>query len=161
MRRREFREVYSYINNPQKCVIAVTQDVSGKYNLITLEWFMKTSINPPMYAISIGHTRYSYECLQKKRFFNLVFLSKEQIETAILAGTLSGRDLDKLEKSKEPFFVGRLEKLPILKRAVANLECKVVTQVRSGDHTIFVGEVKHSYLDDTKDVLLISDLKRK
>ena len=161
MIRREFNEVYKYTNAPQKCVIAITKDYAGKYNLITLEWFMRTSILPPMYAISIGHTRYSYECLQKNRFFNLVFLSKEQLETAILAGTLSGKDLDKLEKSKESFFLGRLEKLPILKRAVANLECKVVTQVRSGDHTIFVGEVKHSYLDNSKDVLLVSDLKRK
>jgi len=161
MNRSEFVDVYRYINNPQKCVIAVTQDENGKYNLITLEWFMKTSITPPMYAISIGHTRYTHECLQKNRYFNLVFLSKDQRDTALLAGSKSGRNIDKLAISNEPYFLGRLQKFPLLKNAVANFECQIITQVKSGDHTIFVGEVKHSWLDNTKEVLLVSDLANK
>jgi flavin reductase (DIM6/NTAB) family NADH-FMN oxidoreductase RutF len=161
MKRSEFSEVYRYINNPQKCVVAITQDAEGKYNMITLEWFMKTSIDPPMYAISIGHTRYSHACLQKNRYFNLVFLAQEQRDTAILAGSKSGRELDKFAVSGEDIFPGSLAKYPLLKAAVANFECKVVTQVKSGDHTIFVGEVKHYWLDKSKEVLLVSDLRKK
>jgi flavin reductase (DIM6/NTAB) family NADH-FMN oxidoreductase RutF len=42
---------------------------------------------------------------------------------------------------------GKLQKLPVLKDAAAVFECEVVTQVKSGDHTIFVGEVKYSWSD--------------
>jgi len=35
---------------------------------------------------------------------------------------------------------------------------KVVTQVKSGDHTIFVGEVKHAWLDEEKEVITVKDL---
>lgn len=160
MNKTDFNELYRYINNPQKCVIAIVMDENNRPNLITLEWFMKTSIAPPMYAISIGHTRYSHACLQKNRTFNLVFLSKSQVDTAILCGSKSGRDIDKLQTSKEDFFAGRLNKLPILRSAVGVMECQVVTQVKSGDHTIFVGEVKHSWIDKSKAVLLVSDLKK-
>ena len=40
---------------------------------------------------------------------------------------------------------GKLTDIPLLADAVANFECKTITQVRSGDHTIFVGEVKYSW----------------
>ena len=161
MRRIDFSEVNKSIKHPQKCVVAVVKDRNDKFNMITLEWFMRSSIDPPIYAISIGHLRYSYECLQQNRFFNLVFLSKEQVNTAIISGSKSGRNIDKFVETKEPFFAGRLANFPILREAVANFECKVISQVRSGDHTIFLGEVKHSWLNKDKEVLLVSDLKNK
>jgi flavin reductase (DIM6/NTAB) family NADH-FMN oxidoreductase RutF len=80
------------------------------------------------------------------------------VETAKLAGSKSGRDIDKFEISGEEWFVGRFRKLPILRKAVANFECEIVTQVKSGDHTIYVGEVKHSWINKEQDnVLTIKD----
>jgi len=158
MKKTTYSEAGVAVKKPAKIAIAVVQDVAGKYNTITLEWFMKTSIKPTMYAISIGHTRYSYQCLQNFRFFNLCFPSLEMKGAANLSGSRSGRDLDKLEAMKEDYFPGKLAKLPVFRNAVANFECEIVTQVRSGDHTIFVGEVKYSWLNKEKDLLLLKDL---
>ena len=158
MNRVDFIIAKKLILHPAKITLAVVQDENGNNNLITLEWFMRTSIKPPMFAISIGHTRYSYECLQKVRKFNLCFPSKKMKELAIFCGSKSGRDLDKLETNNVEWFKGRWAQLPILKNAVANFECEVVSQVRSGDHTIFVGEVKYSWIDSNEEVLLAEDL---
>jgi flavin reductase (DIM6/NTAB) family NADH-FMN oxidoreductase RutF len=79
-------------------------------------------------------------------------------DAALLSGTKSGRDLDKLTAMNEDFFPGKLAKLPIFRNAAANFECEIVTQVKSGDHTIFVGEVKHSWVDKSKKPLLFIDL---
>ncbi|MCD4817821.1 MAG: flavin reductase family protein [Candidatus Cloacimonetes bacterium] len=158
MLREDFSNVIKAVKHPAKVTIAVVKDDLGKNNLITLEWFMRTSINPPMFAISIGHPRYSYECLQNFRFFNLCFPSKEMKDFTLLCGTKSGRDIDKLSVSKESWFKGKLAQLPILKNAVANFECKTITQIRSGDHTIFVGEVKYSWLSKGKKMLFVSDI---
>jgi flavin reductase (DIM6/NTAB) family NADH-FMN oxidoreductase RutF len=158
MQRTDFNHAYSLVKHPSKVTIAAVRDSKGKNNLITLEWFMKTSIVPPMLAISIGHTRYSYECLQAERYFNLCFPSPEMIELIRLSGSQSGRDIDKLAHTEEPWFEGRLAKLPVLKNAAACFECQVVSQVKSGDHTIYVGEVKHSWSNENKNVFLSVDL---
>lgn len=41
-------------------------------------------------------------------------------------------------------------KPPLIEDAVANFECKVVSQLDTGDHTIFVGEVVAAYVGDEK-----------
>ncbi len=150
MQRVDFNEAVRNVKNPQKVVLAFVQSAPDKYNAITLEWFMRTSIEPPMFAISIGHTRYSYQCLQENRVFNLCFPSPNQAEFVRLAGTQSGSEIDKMQQIEGQWFKGRYAGLPILKDAAANFECEVITQVQSGDHTIYVGKVKYSWLGDAK-----------
>lgn len=143
-----FPEAYAKVHLPSKVALAVTQKPDGSYNLITLEWFMRTSIQPPMFAISVGHSRYSHDCLQDVRYFNLVFPSPQLKSALILAGSNSGRDMDKFTAAELKSFPGKLHKLPILSEATACFECEVVTQVKSGDHTIFVGEVRYCWKDE-------------
>jgi len=158
MKRVEYSEANSQTKHPAKVAVAIVKDETGKFNPITLEWFMKTSSKPPMFAISIGQTRYSYSCLQKNRYFNLCFPDKKMVAAVKLWGTKSGRDLDKLAESGLDWFAGRLAKYPVIKDAKATFECRVVTQVKSGDHTIFVGEVKHCWLNDDKEVMTVREL---
>lgn len=158
MKREDFSKVHAATKHPAKVALAIVKDKNNNYNMITLEWFMKTSIKPPMFAISIGHTRYSYECLQDFRYFNLCLPTKEMKDVSKICGSRSGRDINKFEVTEVDWFAGKLAKLPILKEAKANFECQVVTQVKSGDHTIFVGEVKHSWLNKEKDVQTVTDL---
>jgi len=153
MIRAEISTVISFVRDPVKIALAIVKNETGKDNAITLEWYMRTSIEPPMLAISIGNTRYSYHCLQSFRYFNLCFPSPEQIEAVKICGTLSGRDTDKLELCHFDTFPGKLAKLPIIRHAAANFECEVITQVRSGDHTIFAGEIKYAWFDKEKKVI--------
>jgi flavin reductase (DIM6/NTAB) family NADH-FMN oxidoreductase RutF len=156
LRQTDIDTAYAGVKNPQRVTVAVCRDPAGKPNAITLEWFMRTSIKPLMFAISIGHTRYSYECLQRERFFNLVFPSAELRDWTILCGTRSGRDLDKFAEVSH--FPGRLAQLPVLRQAAAVFECEIVTQVRSGDHTIFVGEVRYAWATPGSTPLLSEQL---
>ena len=87
MKQTDLSTAYGLIHLPAKVALAVTEKPQGGYNLITIEWFMRTSIQPPMFAISIGHTRFSHECLQQNRFFNLVFPSVEMKDLCALAGS--------------------------------------------------------------------------
>lgn len=49
---------------PEQVALAVTVDENGTANVITLGWAMQTSWEPPLMAISIGHTRYSHALIQ-------------------------------------------------------------------------------------------------
>ncbi|MBN2461117.1 MAG: flavin reductase family protein [Candidatus Cloacimonetes bacterium] len=159
MERVEFASAIKGIKNPARVVMAIVQDETGKVNPITLEWFMRTSIAPPMFAISVGHSRYSHDCLQSFRYFNLCYPSREMAAAVLHCGTASGRDSDKLKDSGLSWFKGRLAGLPIIREAAANFECKLISQIRSGDHTIFTGEVKYSWLEAGREPLLAEHLQ--
>ena len=51
-----------------------------------------------------------------------------------------------------PFQIGDLG-LPLLEDAVGGVECELVGQVKHGDHTVFVGEVKTARLIADGDAL--------
>ncbi|PKN80748.1 MAG: hypothetical protein CVU48_01030 [Candidatus Cloacimonetes bacterium HGW-Cloacimonetes-1] len=148
----DMSDVNSYIRKNSKVALVVTEKPDGGYNLITVEWFTRTSIQPPMFAISIGHTRFSYDCLEANRYFNLVFPSIEQQELLKLCGSQSGRDIDKFAVGNVKHIPGKLNKLPVLTDAIVNMECSIINQIRSGDHTLYVGQVNKLWLDNDKEL---------
>jgi flavin reductase (DIM6/NTAB) family NADH-FMN oxidoreductase RutF len=126
---------------PEQVAVAVAKDPAGKYNPITLGWVMQTSINPPMLALSVGKTRYSVQALRHARQFVVAFPSEKQQEEAMLFGTRSGRDTDKLAQAGSKTRPAEKIDGVLLEEAVANFECRLAGEFETGDHIIFVGEV--------------------
>jgi len=147
-----YTDAVKRMSRPSRLVLAVSKPKDGSANIITLGWFMRTSIKPPMFAISVGLTRYSHEILSENRNLVLAVPSTNMAEQTMQCGLQSGRDVDKIKEFNIKTNMGKLTSIPILTDAVANFECKTITQVRSGDHTIFVGEVKYSWQNDDKNL---------
>jgi flavin reductase (DIM6/NTAB) family NADH-FMN oxidoreductase RutF len=131
-------------------VVLVTSIKDDKPNIIPLGWSMITSFVPAMMAISIGHTRYSHELISKGREFALAYPGEDMGKEVLYCGTHSGRDVDKFKETNLKSMPAKKIKPPLLKDAVANFECKVVKQIDTGDHTIFVGEVVAAYVSPEK-----------
>jgi flavin reductase (DIM6/NTAB) family NADH-FMN oxidoreductase RutF len=133
---------------PEQVAIAIARNGRDKYNPITLGWAMQTSHEPPMWAISVGRTRYSLEVIRQAGAFVLALPSERQENETLLFGTQSGRDVDKLaESGTRTRPAARIDGV-LLEDAVANFECRVVGELESGDHVIFVGEVLASYVNE-------------
>ena len=135
---------------PEQVAIAIARDAQGKYNPITLGWTMITSHEPPLMAISIGHTRYSLEVIRHAREFVVSFPTSAMASEALLYGTKSGRDLDKLAASganTQP--AGAIDSV-LLTDAVANFECKLVSELETGDHVLFVGQVVAAHMNEDR-----------
>jgi flavin reductase (DIM6/NTAB) family NADH-FMN oxidoreductase RutF len=134
---------------PEPVALAVSRDAErNRANVITLGWSMSTSHEPPMVAISVGHTRHSHKTIQESGEFVLVVPSEAQVEAVLFCGTHSGRDYDKFrETGLKPLAPSRLQ-TPLIDGACANFECKVVASCETGDHTIYVGEIVASHRDD-------------
>ena len=126
---------------PEQVVVAIARDAKGKCNPITLGWTMITSHEPPMIAISIGLTRYSLEAVRRSKEFVIAFPSEHQEDETMLFGTKSGRNMDKLAVAGAKTSPARKIDCVILDDAVANFECRLVAEVETGDHVLFVGEV--------------------
>ena len=132
---------------PEQIVIGIARDAQGKHNPIALGWTMIVSHEPPMMAVSIGKTRYSLDTFRSAREFVIAFPSEHQQEEAMLFGTKSGRDTDKLAEAGCPVVPAREIDSVLLADAVANFECKLAGELEAGDHVIFTGQVVCSNLN--------------
>lgn len=133
---------------PEQVVIAIARDPQGKYNPITLGWSMIASHNPPMMAIGVGKTRYSLEAIRQAGEFVVAFPSEHQADEAMLFGTKSGRDTDKLSEADAAIEPAESIDCVLLSDAVANFECKLIGELETGDHVVFAGEVVRTHVNE-------------
>jgi len=117
--------------------------VSGreKPNVMTADWVTALSFSPAMLGVAIGHTRYTHKLIKKYKEFVVAVPTIELLKDVWTAGTVSGADRDKTELLALTFIPSKKVATPSIKECQANIECKVVNEVETGDHTFFVGEI--------------------
>ncbi len=134
---------------PEWVVLIVTQDEEGRVDIMPAGWAMIASGDPPMFAVAVGHGRYTHELIARSHEFVVAFPSPGQEEDVLYTGTHSGRDVDKLEHTDFRTRPASKIKTPLLEGCVVNLECALDHQTTAGDHSIFVGRVVASHVDDS------------
>jgi flavin reductase (DIM6/NTAB) family NADH-FMN oxidoreductase RutF len=148
-----------WLTAPHIYTLVTSLDVHGKPNVMGVSWVTRTPFSPPLMLVSIGHTRYSHTGIAEHQEFVIHYPSREQAQAAWLCGTLSGRDGNKIEKVGLELIDSQVVKVPTIKHVTVAFECKLISQLETGDHTVFVGEVvatsgnpnKAEHLYDTAD----------
>lgn len=155
MREVDYAEAAKISEKPSRVVLAVSYDrVNSRYDIIALGWKMRTSIKPPMVAISVGKTRYSHELLLNEKEFVLAFPGGDIASEVLRCGTVSGRDCDKFEDTGLTPVKAKHVKPSLIAECTVNYECAVRGVLETGDHTVFAGEVLASYISEEKKLLL-------
>ena len=134
--------------HPRHVVLVTCCDREGRANVVTLAWSMPTSFTPPMVAISLAPSRFSHGLIEDTGEFVVNVPTVELLEKVYVAGTRSGRDVDKFKEAGLTPKPARKVRPPIVDECIAHLECKVVNRLTTGDHTIFVGEVVAAYAEE-------------
>jgi flavin reductase (DIM6/NTAB) family NADH-FMN oxidoreductase RutF len=67
----------------------------------------------------------------------------------MLFGTRSGRDCDKFAQAGTKLQPAGAIDCVLMADAVANFECRLVGEMTTGDHVLFVGEVVRSHVHET------------
>lgn len=147
MREVSYKEAWSK-KYPEQIALVTSVDKHGKPNVLPLGWCMCTSFQPPMLAISVGKTRYSHKLLSEWGEFVVAFPTEDMKKEVLYCGSHSGRDVDKFKESGLKPVRAKKVKPPLITGCIANMECKVVGKLDSGDHTIFVGEIVASHIED-------------
>jgi len=129
------------LGSPYPYTLVVTLDKQGKPNVMGLSWWTFTSLQPPMIAISVGHARYTHECLEGHKEFVICFPSAEQAQAAWLCGIKSGRKTDKFAAAGLKTSPSKVVQPPLIEGATVAYECKVVGRLECGDHTLYNSEV--------------------
>ena len=126
---------------PMQTILVTCISKDGKPNVMTAVWATPVSFDPPYIAVCIGKTRYSHRLIKETKEFALNFPSAEMKDAVIICGSKSGKNTDKFKEANLTQLKARKIKTPLIKECLANIECKAVNEIDSGDHTIFVGEI--------------------
>jgi flavin reductase (DIM6/NTAB) family NADH-FMN oxidoreductase RutF len=136
---------FHYLVHPCNTFLVTCCDVAGQPNIIAIAWLTPVSISPPLVAMMIRPTRYSYALINATREFVINVASYEIAQQALFCGRRSGRDVDKFAATGLTAKPARAVRPPIIEECLAHLECRVVQDVDAGDHHIVVGEVLAAY----------------
>ncbi len=130
----DFRNALSRF--PSGVTVVTTKDAAGDLHGITVSAFCSVSLAPPMVLICIEKTTASHSSFAESGVFvvNVLHESQQNLSTRFAAPAE-----DKF--SEVEFYLG-IEGVPVLKHALANVECRLKHAYNGGDHTIFVGEVE-------------------
>lgn len=137
-----------YRKFPEWITLISTRDRDGRNNIMPAGWSMFTSHDPPLYAISVGLTRYSHDVIEETGEFVIGIPSKGMGADIRHTGTNYGPD--KMEASSFKLKQANVVKPCLIEGCLANLECRLHSSHLTGDHTIFVGEIVKAHYTGEK-----------
>lgn len=121
-----------------------------KPNIITVSWIGMMSISPPILAIGVHESRYSFELIKKYKEFTANIPPVDKYKEVDYIGMVSGRDRNKFEDVGFSPLKSSNITTPIIAECPLNLECKVVNSLRLSGHTAIFGEILETHIDGDK-----------
>ncbi|HYR87109.1 MAG TPA: flavin reductase family protein [Terriglobia bacterium] len=129
----KFREVMS--NFATGITVVTTVDKHGKPYGLTVNSFTSVSLNPVLVLVCLDNRLSGLRAFQDSKKFGVSMLSEHQED---LSRMFAQKDA---ERPSSIYVEGKLG-MPLLRNALAVMECETVEIYAGGDHTIFLGEVK-------------------
>ena len=102
-----------------------------------------------MYAVAIHLGQHTARLIRESGEFVVAAPAAPLAAAALYCGTHSGRDGPKIEPAGLQLFPAASVHVPLLQGALYNLECVLRSEVLTGDHVLFVGEVVAAHLDES------------
>lgn len=114
-----------------------------KDNLMALDWFMPLSKEPMMCAIAVKKTRFTYQLLKRSNVFILNLMDSSKKKEVQYCAENSGEFLDKFAKSGLTRIEGSSVHCCAIKEAIARYECEIISEIETGDHSLFIAKISH------------------
>ena len=138
---------------PYGLYIIGVRDGSG-FHAFTGSWLSQCSMTPPRVMLGVRHGTHSLEMVKLGKVFSVNFMAKtdKKILEQFFKPTPSHGD-----RFGDVEFSLKTTQTPILKNAVAYLECEVKNILEAGDHSIVIGEVVEAEVLKDEPTLIMSD----
>jgi flavin reductase (DIM6/NTAB) family NADH-FMN oxidoreductase RutF len=137
----QFRQVMG--NFATGVTVVTTVDGKGKPYGLTVSAFTSVSLDPVQVLVCLDNRLSGFEHFQTARKFGVSILSENQED---LSRMFAKKDS---ERPASIYFEGTLG-IPLLRDALATLECATAATYPGGDHTIFLGEVQAAEVREAK-----------
>lgn len=94
-----------------------------------------------MIAIAVNDRSVTHTLIQRATNYVLAVPGQTLVDATMYCGLYSMRDIDKVKRLSLELMKSEMIPVPGLLRAIANVELKKVTTVKTGDHLLVIGEV--------------------
>ena len=136
-----------------KDLLLVTLSKDKKPNMMALAWKTIGELwGDPVCVVAVAPSRYSFSLLEQLKEFTLNVPSPEIQSAVSIAGTASGRHVDKIAEAKLTLEPARRVSVPVIKEAMINYECKIIHEAESSpicSHRLYFGEILEAYADES------------
>ncbi len=121
----------------------------GRVSAMPVVSYLSVSEEPPMVGVGCAPAGFTCALALKARAFSLSVLDRSHSDAIAKLATVSGAKVkDKLSEAGLTHSTGRGAKVPVLKDALATVECRLTAAPRFGDHLVLVGEVVAAWASD-------------
>ncbi len=132
--------------------LIVSMRQGGEKNVMALDWKKLDEIDGnPVIRAQVAYSRYTYKLLTEGVNEFTINIPSDKLSGAVsIAGTYSGRDTDKFEKSGLETIPGETVKVPTLKDCLLNYECRIGDTSKSNlsSHHFFYGKILKAFALD-------------
>lgn len=108
-------------------------------NAFTANWLVQCSFEPVLVALAVENDGRSISMMRESGVFAVSFYSAAQRRQAGRLARPAARAPEKLQEME--YRDGAATGAPVLTGTLGYLECRIVGEQPSGDHTLFIGEV--------------------
>jgi flavin reductase (DIM6/NTAB) family NADH-FMN oxidoreductase RutF len=120
----------------------------------TINWISQASFEPPLIMAGIKRDSRLHQAIQNSKAFAVHVVGKTQ--KALATSFFRGASEENGKLNGYAFAPGSTGS-PVLADPPAWFECRVLDEIRRGDHTIFIGEVVDAGVRSEEDALTIRD----
>ncbi len=132
-------------------VYVVTMGKGENGNAFTASWVTQVSSDPPLVAIAVHKKRQSIPLLREHQAFvvNLIGEGQEAVAKSFYGPAEAGYDKLKARTLGNSPATGT----PVLHGILGYVDCAIVNSVETGNHILFIGEVKAAGLESDRQIL--------
>lgn len=122
-------------------VTIVTVDLGGEVHGMTANAFASVSLDPLLLLVCVDHSARTHAHLHAKKRFGINVLAEDQrVISEYYAQPVCTHE--RAEEEAGARFERTAQGTPMLRGALAYLECRLQSTQEAGDHTIFIAEVE-------------------
>jgi flavin reductase (DIM6/NTAB) family NADH-FMN oxidoreductase RutF len=118
-------------------IYIVTSKQGTEINGMIASWVSQVSFCPPLIMVAVKRGRRTHSMIEEGKVFSVNVLDNTQEK---LVSLFKNRNKPGDTCLPTPYEI-RKTGTPTINDSLAYLECKLISQITPGDHTIFIGEV--------------------
>lgn len=131
-----------HVLHPRPVYLIVSRSSSGSLNVMSASWVTPVESEPFLVAVSIWKGSLTYRYIGETGEFTINIPSERHVDVVYRAGTISGREVDKLKTLNLQLVESSSIKTPGLANMLGFLECRLLREIEIGDSALIIAEVE-------------------
>jgi len=147
----QLNEYRCLMRNHAGAPVVIATGMPGVRTGLTATAFCSLSDTPPTVLVCVNKSASAHPLIQEMKTFSVNLLRKDQAD---LARKFSGQTGLKGEARFDDAWTQSATGVPLLRTALAVLDCVLVSAHDHGSHTVFIGKVRFATADDAAEPLI-------